>query len=98
MGWILQPLRPDRQTAQALLRAETRLGRCRGSTGRNAHRTSPHPLQDQVTFLGHDLNPDAVANLKPDAEKLNKKADELVSRIDVTVQTANANITALQPE
>jgi hypothetical protein len=39
-----------------------------------------------------------VANLKPDAAKLNKKADELLASIDATVATANSNISALQPQ
>ncbi len=55
-------------------------------------------LQDQITFLGHDLNPDAVASLKPDAAKLNEKADELIKSIDDTIGTANTNIGALRPQ
>lgn len=55
-------------------------------------------LQDQITYLGHDLNPDAVASLKPDAEKLNEKADNLIQSIDDTVAIANKNIGALRPK
>jgi len=55
-------------------------------------------LQDQVTFLGHDLNPDAVASLKPDAAKLNERADQLIKSIDDTIGTANTNIGALRPQ
>ena len=55
-------------------------------------------LQDQITFLGHDLNPDAVASLKPDAAKLNEKADQLIKSIDDTIETANTNIGALRPQ
>ncbi len=55
-------------------------------------------LQDQVTFLGHDLNPSAVADLKPEAEKINEKAKELLGSIDDTIATANKNIGALRPE
>jgi len=54
-------------------------------------------LQDQVTFLGHDLNPSAVASLKPNAAKLNDEAKELVKRIDDTITTANTAIGALRP-
>jgi len=55
-------------------------------------------LQDQVTFLGHDLNPGAVANLKPDAEKLNTQAKELYAAIDKVTAAANNNITKLSSE
>jgi hypothetical protein len=55
-------------------------------------------LQDQVTFLGHDLNSDAVAALKPDAEKLNAQAQELYAAIDKTTATLNSNISRLSAE
>jgi hypothetical protein len=55
-------------------------------------------LQDQVTYLGHDLNPTAVASLKPNAAKLNEEAKELVRRIDDTIATANTAIGALRPQ
>lgn len=55
-------------------------------------------LQDQVTYLGHDLNPDAIASLKPEAAKMNTNADKLVQSIDDTISTANTNIGALRPQ
>jgi hypothetical protein len=55
-------------------------------------------LLDQVTYLGHDLNPSAVASLKPNAAKLNEEAKELVRRIDATIATANTAIGALRPQ
>jgi len=55
-------------------------------------------LQDQVTFLGHDLNPSAVASLKPEAKKINEQAGELMRRIDDTISTANHKIGALRPQ
>jgi hypothetical protein len=55
-------------------------------------------LLDQVTYLGHDLNPSAVASLKPNAAKLNDEAKELVKRIDDTITTANTAIGALRPQ
>jgi len=55
-------------------------------------------LQDQVTYLGHDLNASAVASLKPDAAKLNAQAEELSKRVDETVSVANKNINSLKPE
>jgi chromosome segregation ATPase len=55
-------------------------------------------LQDQVAFLGHDLNASAVANLKPDADKLNTQAKELYAAIDKVTAAANNNISRLKPE
>jgi regulator of replication initiation timing len=55
-------------------------------------------LQDQVTFLGHDLNPSAVADLKPEAAKINEASSKLIQSIDDTIGTANKNIAALRPE
>jgi len=55
-------------------------------------------LQDQVTYLGHDLNAEAVASLKPDAEKVNAQAQELTKRLDEAIAVANQNINALRPQ
>jgi Protein of unknown function (DUF2959) len=55
-------------------------------------------LQDQVTYLGSDLNASAVASLAPDAAKLKARADELYAAIDKTTAVASANIAALKPE
>jgi len=52
-------------------------------------------LQDQVTYLGHDLNAGAVASLKPEADKLNVQAKELYSAIDKTTAAATSNISQL---
>jgi hypothetical protein len=55
-------------------------------------------LGDKVKYLGHDLNPEAVASLRPDAQKLNQQVQELVKAVDDTVATANRNIGALRPQ
>ncbi len=55
-------------------------------------------LQDQVTFLGHDLNPTAIASLKPNAAKVNGHMSELVKSIDDTISTANTNCAALKAQ
>jgi chromosome segregation ATPase len=55
-------------------------------------------LADQVTYLGHDLNAEAIATLKPDAAKLNEKVKELAVAIDKTISVANTNIGALRPQ
>ena len=54
-------------------------------------------LQDQITYLSTDLNPSAIASLKPDADKLNERANALIKSIDDTIYTANTNISALRP-
>jgi hypothetical protein len=55
-------------------------------------------LGDKVKYLGHDLNPNAVATLKPDADKLNKEVQELVKAVDDTIGTTNAKIGELRPQ
>jgi DUF2959 family protein len=55
-------------------------------------------LGDQVKYLGHDLNPGAVASLKPDADKLNARVQDLVKAVDDTITAANGRIGALRPE
>ena len=39
-------------------------------------------LRDQITYLGYDLNPDGVASLTEDAERLNASAESMFARID----------------
>ena len=55
-------------------------------------------LADKVRYLGHDLNADAVASLKPDSEKLNKDVEKLGRAIDDTINNTNANIDAFRPQ
>ena len=69
-----------------------------GQQAGDLYATFMKTLRDQVTFLGHDLNPGAVAALKPDAAKLNTSSNELLASIDAIVATANRSISALQPQ
>ena len=55
-------------------------------------------LQDQVTYLGHDLNAGAANSLKADADKLNGQAKDLFAAIDKVTETASANIAKLSAE
>ncbi|HVO09503.1 MAG TPA: DUF2959 family protein [Vicinamibacteria bacterium] len=55
-------------------------------------------LQDQVTYLGHDLNASAITSLKPDAAKLNARVEELTKQLDDTISSANAAISAISPK
>jgi septal ring factor EnvC (AmiA/AmiB activator) len=53
-------------------------------------------LKDQITFLGHDLNPAALASLKPDAAKLNDRAKKMFEKIDGASAAANASIDGMR--
>ena len=55
-------------------------------------------LRDQVLFLGHDLNPDALASLDEDVKKQNTAASELFAKIDGTITAFNTYTGALRPE
>jgi chromosome segregation ATPase len=55
-------------------------------------------LQDQVTYLGHDLNAQAIQSLKQDAAKVNEKAQALMKSIDDTISVTNKNINDLRPQ
>lgn len=53
-------------------------------------------MKDQWMYLGHDLNPDGIASLKPDAEKLNGQAKELFEKIDAGMNKAEEYIDSLR--
>ena len=54
-------------------------------------------LHDQVTFLGHDLNPSAIADLTDEAAKLNAKGDKVFSAVDDTIEVATKYTNSLKP-
>ena len=54
-------------------------------------------LDDQVRFLGHDLNPSAIAELTDEAAALNKQADEFFEAINKTIQVAIKYTTSMEP-
>jgi ABC-type transporter Mla subunit MlaD len=93
---------PDlrQRSEQRLTTAKQRFDGIRkaGQSGSEAYTRFMKSLQDQVTFLGHDLNPGAVAALKPDADKLNAQAQELYAAIDKTTAAANDNISRLSAD
>ena len=55
-------------------------------------------LEDQVVYLGYDLNASAVASLSEDAKKLNAQADELFASIDHVQKVASEYALSLKPE
>lgn len=54
-------------------------------------------LHDQVTFLGHDLNPSAIADLQDEAAALNKKGDKVFEAVDGTIEVATKYTNSLKP-
>src|SRR5262245_9660064 len=89
-----------KRSEERLQRAQDRFAEIRkaGQSASSLYEPFMKSLQDQVTFLGHDLNPGAVASLKPEAEKLNAQATELYSAIDKVTAAANNNISKLSAE
>jgi hypothetical protein len=53
-------------------------------------------LADQITYLGSDLNPSAMASLKPQAEKLNTQGAAVFSRTDQALAKADAYFKSLK--
>ncbi len=55
-------------------------------------------LRDQITYLGFDLNPSAVASLKGDAAKFNQHGDVLFAKIDELSKATSEYIQSIQPK
>jgi hypothetical protein len=53
-------------------------------------------LADQITYLGSDLTPSAMASLKPNAEKLNTHGQEVFAQADKAISAANAYFQGLR--
>jgi ElaB/YqjD/DUF883 family membrane-anchored ribosome-binding protein len=87
------------RSQERLTQTKTRFAEIRNSGQQAVELYGPFmkTLQDQVTYLGSDLNASAVASLAPDAAKLKASADELYAAIDKTTAAANSNIAALKP-
>ena len=54
-------------------------------------------LNDQVTFLGHDLNPSAIADLKDEAAELNAQGKKVFKAVDGTIETASKYTNSIKP-
>jgi DUF2959 family protein len=54
-------------------------------------------LDDQIKFLGSDLNPSAAASLAPNAQKLNDRGRENFTKADAAIAAANAYFNSLRP-
>jgi len=88
------------RSQQRLKRTQDRFAELRQSGQKAADIYAPmmKTLQDQVTYLGHDLNAGAANSLKSDADKLNGQAKDLYAAIDKVTETATANIAKLSAE
>jgi hypothetical protein len=54
-------------------------------------------LEDQIKFLGSDLNPGATTALAPNAQKLNERGKANFAKADEAIASANAYFTAMRP-
>jgi len=55
-------------------------------------------LDDQIKFLGSDLNPGAAAALAPNAKKLNDQGNTAFAKADEAINNANTYFNALKSE
>jgi len=55
-------------------------------------------LDDQVRYLGNDLNPSAIAELDDEAAALNKQAEDFFKAIDETIKVAVEYSSSLEPQ
>lgn len=55
-------------------------------------------MDDQIRFLGHDLNPAAIAELADQAAELNEQADAFFGSINETLKTAVKYTRSLEPQ
>ena len=55
-------------------------------------------LDDQIRYLGQDLNPTGISELTDEAAALNKQAEEFFAAIDETIQVAVKYSSSLEPQ
>jgi hypothetical protein len=55
-------------------------------------------LADQITYLGSDLTPSAMASLKPQAEKLNAQGAEVFAKTDQALAKADRYFQSLRAQ
>jgi hypothetical protein len=54
-------------------------------------------LDDQIKFLGSDLNPSAAASLAPNAQKLNERGQTTFAKADEAISAANSYFNSMRP-
>lgn len=65
-------------------------------TARDAYGPFMASLNDQWTYLGHDLNPGGISSLKPDFEELSQQGTELFEKIDAAMKRGGEYIDSLR--
>ena len=87
-----------KKSAERLAASQERYGKiaAAGKEARSEYDAFLAGLKDQITFLGHDLNPGALASLKPDAVKLNDRAKKMFEKIDAASATAGSSLDAMR--
>jgi len=68
-----------------------------GKDARLSYDTLMKDVKDQYTFLGHDLNPSAIASLKPDAAKFNSRANTVFTKTDGVVKMYEEYVASMKP-
>ncbi len=68
-----------------------------GEEAQNGFRPVVEGLEDQVVYLGHDLNQTSVESLETDRAKINEVARGLMAQIDTFAATADAYVASLNP-
>ncbi len=68
-----------------------------GADARQGYDTLMKDVKDQYTFLGHDLNPDAIASLEPDAARFNTRADTVFTKVDGVTKMYDEYIASMKP-
>lgn len=54
-------------------------------------------LDNQITFLGSDLTPGAMASIKPQAQTLNERGRDVLGKADQAIATANKYFDSIRP-
>jgi len=87
-----------KKSQERLQATEARYGKIAtaGKDARGAYDAFLGSLKEQITYLGNDLNPAALASLKPDAAKLNARAKQMFVKIDAASAAANASIDSMR--
>jgi hypothetical protein len=68
-----------------------------GKDTRQSFDTLMTDVKDQSTFLGHDLNASAIASLKPNAAKLNSRANTVFTKVDGVTKMFDEYMASLKP-
>ena len=87
-----------KKSQERLEATQTRYGKIAtaGKDARGEYDAFLAGLKDQITFMGHDLNPAALASLKPDAVKLNDQAKKMFVKVDGASAAATSSIDGMK--